>query len=230
MHRDFVDGIFSSVSKRYDLTNDLMSAGIHRRWKRNFVKSIGLIPNQLVLDMAAGTGDITLRLLETDKSPDVIMCDRNPEMLQIAKDRLLDNGYLSVKIVRAEAAELPFEDNTFDHYVVAFGVRNFSDIQKSISEAHRVLRTGGKFSCLEFSNVDNSYINMIYGYYSRNFIPWIGEKVTQNRDAYVYLVESIKNFPDAESFKQILSDTGFTRVKYEKATFGVVAIHTALKV
>lgn len=229
MERDFVNEIFSSVSQKYDLMNDLMSVGVHRLWKRNFIKSVGLLPGQEILDMAAGTGDIALRLLEMRMASKVTLCDKNQEMLEVAKARLLDKGHLEPKIVSSDAAELPFEDSTFDHYVVAFGIRNFSDIKKSLSEAYRVLKVGGKFSCLEFSNVNNRFANSLYSLYSRTFIPWIGEKITKNREAYVYLIESIQNFPDAETFKEIICDTGFGRVKYEKETLGIVAIHTAIK-
>ncbi|ACT69872.1 bifunctional demethylmenaquinone methyltransferase/2-methoxy-6-polyprenyl-1,4-benzoquinol methylase UbiE [Neorickettsia risticii] len=229
MEKDFVNEIFSSVSQKYDLMNDIMSVGIHRLWKRNFVKSIGLLPNQRVLDMAAGTGDITLRLLKTHISVEIVLCDKNHEMLEIAKDRLLDEGYVNLEVVSADAAQLPFEDCSFDHYVVAFGVRNFSNIEKSLTEAYRVLKPGGKFSCLEFSKVENKCMNSLYSLYSRAFIPWIGEKVTKNKEAYTYLIESIKDFPDAETFREIIRGAGFGRIKYKKETFGVVAIHTATK-
>ncbi|ABD46145.1 bifunctional demethylmenaquinone methyltransferase/2-methoxy-6-polyprenyl-1,4-benzoquinol methylase UbiE [Neorickettsia sennetsu] len=229
MEKDFVNEIFSSVSQKYDLMNDIMSGGIHRLWKRNLVKSIGLLPNQRVLDMAAGTGDITLRLLKTHIPVEIILCDKNHEMLEIAKDRLLDEGYVNLKVVSADAAQLPFEDCSFDHYVVAFGVRNFSNIERSLTEAYRVLKPGGRFSCLEFSKVKNKCMNSLYNLYSHTFIPWVGEKITKNRQAYTYLIESIQDFPDAETFCEIIRSAGFGRTKYRRETFGVAAIHTATK-
>jgi ubiquinone/menaquinone biosynthesis methyltransferase len=229
MSRNFVDEIFSSVSTRYDKMNDIMSGGLHRLWKRCFIKSIGIIPESTLIDVASGTGDIAIKILKKYETTKVFLCDCNFEMLQIAKERLINNNFLDTNIVCAEAENLPFDDNSFDYYTISFGIRNVSDIKKALQEVYRVLKPGGKFSCLEFSNVENKYISRLYDIYSYNFIPFVGEKVTGNRSAYEYLVESIRQFPHADEFSEMITSSGFVQVQYEKLTFGVVAIHSGVK-
>lgn len=229
MSKTFVDEIFSSVSSKYDRMNDIMSVGLHRLWKRCFVNSLDIIPESNLIDVASGTGDIALKILKKYRSTDVVLCDCNPDMLKIAKERLINKNFLDAKIVCADAEYLPFDNNSFDHYTISFGIRNVQDIEKVLHEAYRILKPGGKFSCLEFSNVDNKCISRVYDIYSYNFIPFVGERVTGNRSAYEYLVESIRQFPHAEDFSGMIRSAGFANVQYRKLTFGVVAIHSGVK-
>ena len=228
--KSFVDDIFSSVSNKYDIMNDLMSVGIHRIWKRQFIKCIDILPNSKLLDVASGTGDIAISVLKKYKSTKVTVCDKNESMLEIAKNKLIDKNLLNTDVICADAQSLPFQDNFFDYYTVAFGMRNFSDANAALKEALRVLKPGGKFCCLEFSNVENKCIARLYEIYSYNLIPFIGSKVTGNRSAYEYLVESIRQFPEAEEFSCMIEQTGFTAVKYKKMSFGVVAMHFGMKI
>ena len=182
------------------------------------------------LSLASGTGDIAISVLKKYKSIKVTVCDKNELMLGIAKDKLIDKNFLNTDVICADAQSLPFQDNFFDYYTVAFGMRNFSDIKAALKEALRVLKPGGKFCCLEFSNVENKCIARLYDIYSYNLIPFIGSKVTGNRSAYEYLVESIRQFPEAEEFSCMIEQTGFTAVKYKKMSFGVVAMHFGMKI
>ena len=227
--RKFVDDIFSSVANKYDLMNDLMSAGLHRLWKRQFIKQIKILPESKIIDMASGTGDIAIKILQKYSDVDIVLCDRNLEMLEIAQSRLINKNLISAKIVCADAEKLPFPDNYFDYYTIAFGIRNVMNIPAVLQESYRILKPGGKFICLEFSHMKNQCLNKIYEMYSNKVIPFIGEKVTKNRAAYEYLVESIKNFPNAEIFKEMISEAQFDNVSYKSLSAGIAAIHQGFK-
>ena len=231
--RTLVDSVFSDVADKYDLMNDFMSFGIHRLWKDEFCN---MIPNMdsRILDVAGGTGDISFRLKEKGKAQNkdthIVVSDINKEMLQICKSRAIDRNILNnFDIVVADAEKLPFPDNSFDYYTIAFGIRNMVSIENTLSEALRVLKPTGKFLCLEFSKVKNDFVKPLYDFYSFNVIPKIGNCVAGNQDAYRYLAESISLFPDQEDFKTMIQKTGFTNVAYKNLTFGVAAIHYGFK-
>ncbi len=227
-----VKGVFSSVASKYDIMNDLMSGGMHRLWKEQFIKHIPDFSGRL-LDMASGTGDIAIKFYKNAKKeeikPRITACDASKEMLAQGRDKALDKGIADIEYVTSLAEKLPFEDSSFDYYTVAFGIRNFTDIKAALKEAFRVLKPGGKFLCLEFSKVESKVLEPIYDFYSMNIIPFIGKIVTKDEDSYKYLVESIRKFPDQEAFKALIEEAGFSGVKYSNLTFGTVAIHTGYK-
>lgn len=229
---NLVRNVFASVASKYDIMNDAMSGGVHRLWKREFLSQIPDFSGKL-LDMASGTGDIALRYYQKAKDlgikADITACDASPEMLAEGKKKAIDSGILGIKYQVTEAEKLPFKDNEFDYYTVAFGVRNFTDIPKALKEAHRVLKPGGKFLCLEFSQVQNPLLNTIYDFYSMNLIPIMGKLIAGDEGSYKYLVESIRKFPDQESFKKMIEEAGFVAVNYTNLTFGTVAIHGGYK-
>lgn len=229
-----VDEVFSSVANRYDLMNDLMSGGLHRLWKDKFVGGITLKKGTNILDMAGGTGDIAFRILEKAKkqraSINITISDINEEMLGQGRVRAIDRGIVEgVEWQQADAEKLPFKKDSFDCYTIAFGIRNVTHIDKALKEAFRVLKPGGHFYCLEFSNVNNPLLKKIYDVYSFEMIPRIGRAVTGNKDAYQYLVESIRKFPDRDRFTQMIEKAGFAKVHSKSLTKGVVAIHTGVK-
>lgn len=230
--QSLVNEIFDSVSSKYDIMNDVMSFGMHRLWKDEFCKKIPNL-NSKIIDVASGTGDIAFKLIKRAKihnqSLDIILCDINQNMLDIAKDKAIDNNILNLKYVCADAQNLPFEDNSFDYYTIAFGIRNTKSIEKVLLEAHRVLKPSGKFLCLEFSKVNCQMLEKFYKFYSFNIIPKIGKQITGNYDAYKYLIESIELFPESYDFATMISEAGFNNVNYNTLTFGVVAIHSGYK-
>jgi demethylmenaquinone methyltransferase/2-methoxy-6-polyprenyl-1,4-benzoquinol methylase len=232
--RTRVDGVFSDVASKYDLMNDLMSAGVHRLWKNTFCQMVPNLDGK-ILDVAGGTGDIAFRLKEKakkqNKDPHITICDINKDMLEVCKNRAIDRNILkNLDFVVGDAEKLPFPDNSFDYYTIAFGIRNMLSVEKALAEAYRVLKPTGKFLCLEFSKVENEFLRPLYDFYSFNIIPSIGERVTKNRDAYKYLVESISLFPNQEDFKTMIEEAGFSDVTYKNLTFGVAAIHCGFKV
>lgn len=225
--------VFSSVANKYDVMNNLMSGGFHHLWKDEFCRNIADFHGK-ILDMACGTGDIGLRCYKLAKAskqlPQLTLCDPNMEMLQQARNKFINKGWVKgVEYVTACAEELPFPDEYFDYYLISFGIRNTTDLVKSLKEARRVLKVGGKFLCLEFSQLQNPMLAPFYDFYSYNIIPQVGGVVTGNKEAYQYLVESIRKFPDQEAFKQLLLEVGFKDVRYHNLNFGVVAIHSGYK-
>lgn len=230
---NLVRNVFASVASKYDIMNDLMSGGVHRLWKKEFIGHIPDFSGKL-LDMASGTGDIARKYYKRAKSdginPDITACDASAEMLGEGKIKALDSGMPSIKYHVTEAEKLQFEDESFDYYTVAFGVRNFTDIPAALKEAYRVLRRGGKFLCLEFSHIEKPILEPLYDFYSMNVIPFLGKIIANDEESYRYLIESIRKFPDQESFKQMIIDAGFSKVEYTNLTFGTVAIHTAYKI
>ena len=230
---NLVRDVFASVASKYDIMNDLMSGGMHRLWKKEFISQIPDFHGKL-LDMASGTGDIARKYYAKAKeegiNPNIIACDASAEMLQEGRNKAVDAGILDIKYHVTEAEKLPFEDAHFDYYTVAFGVRNFTDIPAALKEAHRVLKPGGKFLCLEFSHIQKPILEPLYDFYSMNIIPFIGKIVAQDEGSYRYLVESIRKFPTQETFKKMIENAGFNKVAYQNLTFGTVAIHTGYKI
>jgi len=225
-----VKGVFDSVAYRYDIMNDLMSAGLHRLWKREMVSALHLKDGMKILDVAGGTGDIAFRMRK-QANVDVTVCDINQAMLNEGVNRAIDaNKREGLEWVCGNAESLPFPDARFDAYTIAFGIRNVTHIEKALSEAYRVLKIGGRFLCLEFSHIPNELLAKAYDAYSFNVIPFIGEKVTHDRDAYQYLVESIRKFPKQEKFVSLIQKAGFENVTYRNMTHGVVALHSGRKI
>jgi len=232
---DLVKNIFSRVAKKYDLMNDLMSCGSHRLWKNFMIKQIDFINNMQIIDVAGGTGDIAIRMAKIAESKgvkyNIEIVDVNPQMLEAGKMRAVDeNLFKTLNFNEADGEELPYPDETFDLFTIAFGIRNFTNIEKGLKEANRVLKKGGKFLCLEFSKVDDIFLQKIYDVYSFAIIPKIGEYVIQDKDSYQYLVESIRKFPDQKTFKKMIESAGFEGVSFKNLTFGVCAIHSAIKI
>lgn len=250
-----VGEVFHRVAHKYDLMNDLMSGGIHRIWKDSFVRMLSPWPRMKHLDVAGGTGDIAFRCLDAiaAQSPvpalsspteapasAVTVCDINQSMLDVGKDRARERGYLrpdgtapagapALDFVLGDAQKLPFEDNTFDSYTIAFGLRNVTDVDLALREALRVLKPGGRYLCLEFSKVDTPLLREAYDLYSFNVIPLIGQFVVQDRSSYQYLVESIRKFPDQPTLAQKMRDAGFTQVSFNNMLYGVTAVHSGFK-
>ena len=226
-----VDDVFHSVARRYDLMNDLMSAGLHRAWKDALVNAINPPKNDRgfrLLDVAGGTGDIAFRVIEAaGAGTHATILDINGGMLEVGRERAEKRGLgYAVTFVEANAEKLPLPDRTFDAYSIAFGIRNVPRIDAALREAYRVLRPGGHFLCLEFSSVDLPGLDKIYDLYSFNAIPAIGRVVTGDAESYRYLVESIRKFPKPEVFASMMRDAGFARVSYTKMTGGIVALHS----
>jgi demethylmenaquinone methyltransferase/2-methoxy-6-polyprenyl-1,4-benzoquinol methylase len=231
-----VKEVFSSVASKYDIMNDFMSAGMHRLWKDKMVREIKFLPNQnyKTIDVAGGTGDIAFRIFkksrENNADVKIEVADINAEMLNVGKDRAVDkNLFSSLNFNCCDGEKLPYADEQFDYYTIAFGIRNFTNVQNGLNEAFRVLKPGGKFICLEFSQVNNLSLAKLYDLYSFNLIPKIGKLVANDEDSYQYLVESIRKFPNQENFKKMIEKAGFKNVSYTSLNFGVVAIHIGWK-
>jgi demethylmenaquinone methyltransferase/2-methoxy-6-polyprenyl-1,4-benzoquinol methylase len=223
-----VGEVFSSVARRYDLMNDLMSGGMHRLWKDRFVARVKPRVGETILDMAGGTGDVAFRMARRGSL--VTVADINADMLQVGKQRAVRGGLggLSWKVENAE--KLSFADASFDAYTIVFGIRNVSDIPAALREAHRVLKRGGRFSCLEFSSSDWPGFANLYDAYASRFIPKIGKLVTDDEDSYRYLVESIRRFPKPGTFKVMVAEAGFVRAAAEPMLGGLVTIHSGWKI
>ena len=232
--RSLVDEVFSGIAGRYDLMNDIMSLGVHRLWKDKFCKMIPNLDGRII-DVAGGTGDIAFRIKDRakkqGKDPYIVVCDINQDMLKVCQEKAIDQNILNnIDFVAADAEKLPFEDNSFDYYTIAFGLRNMLSIERTLKEAYRVLKPTGKFLCLEFSQVQNELIKPLYDFYSFNMIPAIGKYIANNEPAYRYLTESISIFPDQESLKKKIYDAGFIDVNYQNLTCGIAAIHYGYKI
>lgn len=231
-----VIGVFDSVADQYDLMNDFMSLGIHRLWKDQLIRmirpraTIGGRPAQY-LDVAGGTGDIAFRIRQkTGPKAEITLCDLNENMLSVGRDRAIDKGWIdNFSWITGNAESLPVEDNSVDVYTIAFGLRNVTHIDTALSEAHRVLRPGGRFFCLEFSHVSPKPLAKMYDLYSYNIIPKLGERVANDRDSYQYLVESIRKFPTQRKLKKRMETAGFQRVTYNNMSLGIVAVHQGIK-
>ena len=225
-----VKDVFSSVASNYDIMNDLMSAGMHRLWKDRFVAKVNVNADAMLLDVAGGTGDIALRLHKKTGAM-VNVCDINEQMLRAGQDRQFDKGETQgLRWLCGNAETLPLPDNSVDAYTIAFGLRNVTDIPKALKEAHRILKPGGQFLCLEFSKVSEPFLAKIYDKYSFKIIPKIGEWVAKDRASYQYLVESIRMFPKQRELVKMMETAGFARATYENLSLGIVAIHQGWKI
>jgi demethylmenaquinone methyltransferase/2-methoxy-6-polyprenyl-1,4-benzoquinol methylase len=225
-----VRDVFSRVAAKYDVMNDFMSAGVHRLWKRTFVRRIRPRKDNVILDVAGGTGDISFLMYEASNA-DITVSDINNEMLKVGQARAADRGLIGkLNWIQANAEELPFADNSFDIYTIAFGLRNVTHIDKALAEAFRVLRPGGRFFCLEFSKPAYEPLRKAYDAFSFKIIPKIGKMVANDSDSYQYLVESIRQFPHQQGLKIRLEDAGFKHVNFENLSGGIAAIHSGVKI
>lgn len=223
-----VGEVFSKVAAKYDLMNDVMSGGMHRPWKDRFVRRVKPQHGEAILDMAGGTGDIAFRMAEY--GADVTVSDINQEMLDVGIERAMDRGIDGLVWSRQNAEELTFSSRTFDAYTIAFGIRNVTYIDKALKEAHRVLKYGGRFYCLEFSTTQWPGFKEIYDAYSHGLMPKLGGLIAQDEESYRYLAESIRRFPPMPKFEQMIRDAGFARTRVEAIFGGAVAIHSGWKV
>ena len=222
-----VHDVFASVARRYDIMNDLMSAGMHRVWKDDFVRALRPRVGERILDMAGGTGDIAFRIERS--GAEVTVADINQAMLDVGIERVAARAVTSM-VWRCENAEsLTFPDRSFDAYTIAFGIRNVTDIPAALAEAHRVLAFGGRFFCLEFSTTEWPGFGEAYDLYSEKLVPRIGKAIAGDADSYRYLIESIRRFPKIPEFAAMVEAAGFSRVKYRPILGGAVAIHSGWK-
>lgn len=225
-----VHGVFSRVASRYDVMNDLMSVGIHRLWKDAMMDWLAPRPGQRLLDVAGGTGDISFRFLRRAPGATATVCDMTHPMLvegrkRAEADRMADR----LQWVTGDAMALPFPDNSFDVYTISFGIRNVTRVPDALSEAYRVLRPGGRLMVLEFSQIPVPALQWAYDRYSYNVIPMMGEIVAKDRDSYQYLVESIRKFPDQDTFLAMIRDAGFGNASYRNLSMGIAALHSGWK-
>ncbi|REF71832.1 MULTISPECIES: bifunctional demethylmenaquinone methyltransferase/2-methoxy-6-polyprenyl-1,4-benzoquinol methylase UbiE [Paracoccus] len=225
-----VHGVFSRVASRYDVMNDLMSGGIHRIWKTAMMDWLAPRDGQHLLDVAGGTGDIAFRFLERAPGARVTVCDMTESMLVEGRKRA-EAGQLASRLawVTGDAMQLPFADDSFDRYTISFGIRNVTRIPDALAEARRVLRPGGRLMVLEFSQMPVPMLQWLYDRYSFNVIPVMGQIVANDRDSYQYLVESIRNFPDQETFAAMIREAGFGRVQWRNLSMGIAALHSGWK-
>jgi demethylmenaquinone methyltransferase/2-methoxy-6-polyprenyl-1,4-benzoquinol methylase len=223
-----VGAVFASVAQRYDIMNDLMSAGAHRLWKNDFVASVNPRPGEQILDMAGGTGDIAFRMAA--RGAEVTVADINPAMLDVGIARAAERGLTSLVWAEENAEALTLPDRSFDAYTIAFGIRNVTDIPAALREAHRVLRYGGRFFCLEFSTTTWPGFAELYDLYSEKLVPRIGQAVAGDGESYRYLIESIRRFPAMPEFAAMISAAGFARVRYRPILGGAVAVHSGWKI
>ena len=228
-----VDAVFHRVAGRYDLMNDLMSAGLHRAWKDRLVAAVNPPKRSAFrhLDVAGGTADVAFRILRAGcPYTAVTVLDINPDMLAVGRERAEARGLADrLRFVEANAEDMPFEGARFDAYTIAFGIRNVPRIAVALREAHRVLKRGGHFLCLEFSQVDLPLLRQLYDAYSFNVIPRLGKMVAGDADSYQYLVESIRRFPEPEDFAAMIGAAGFGRTSFTRLSGGIVAIHSGWK-
>lgn len=223
-----VGAVFSNVARKYDVMNDAMSGGMHRLWKDRFVRRVKPQPHEAILDMAGGTGDIAFRLAE--RGAEVTVADINQDMLDVGVERALERGIDGLVWSCQNAETLSYPANTFDAYTIAFGIRNVTDIPKALREAHRVLKPGGRFYCLEFSTTEWPGFKEAYDFYSHKLVPAIGKAIANDEDSYRYLIESIRRFPDMPAFERMIRDAGFMNTRVEPIMGGLVAIHSGWKI
>ena len=223
-----VEGVFNKVYDKYDLMNDFMSFGIHRLWKKNLMNWMSPAKDKMYLDVACGTGDLGKLFLDnTDKNGEITSSDSNEKMIEKGKNRL--SRYKNIKWVVAEAEKLPFENDTFDFYTISFGLRNTKNLNKSLSEAFRVLKPGGRYMCLEFSKIQNSNLDFLYKNYSK-LIPHIGKAVVGDKDPYEYLTKSIEEFVNQDELIELMKENNFKNCSYRNLSGGIVAIHSGWKI
>tara|TARA_B100001248_G_scaffold112329_1_gene83982 strand:+ start:6168 stop:6872 length:705 start_codon:yes stop_codon:yes gene_type:complete len=223
-----VNSVFSKVYNKYDLMNDVMSFGIHRIWKDKFIDWMNPSGNSSLIDVASGTGDIAKLFSLRNKNLSPITCvEPNEGMLKKGKDNL--TNFKNIKWLKSSAEFLPVEDNMYDFYSISYGIRNVSDINKTLNEAYRVLKPGGRFMCLEFSKIDNELLNFLYKNYSK-IIPALGKYIAGSSEPYKYLINSIEAFYNQEQLSQLISKNGFTNVEYRNLSNGISAIHSGWKI
>ena len=223
-----VNSVFSGVYKRYDLMNDIMSFGLHRVWKEKFIEWMNPQQNTKLLDVASGTGDIArLFAKKTKKNVEIICVEPNKKMLQQGKLKL--KNIENIHWLNANAEKLPIDDNTVDYYSISYGIRNVTDINKTLKEAFRVLKSGGRFMCLEFSKVNNEIIDLFYKKYSET-IPHIGKLIVGSSEPYKYLIKSIDTFINQEQLVKLMRKNGFSNIEYRNLTNGISAIHSGWKI
>ena len=226
-----VHGVFSRVASKYDIMNDVMSVGIHRLWKDAMMDWLAPRPGQRLLDVAGGTGDVAFRFLKRAPGASAVVCDLTEPMLIEGRKRAeAESLAASLDWVVGDAMALPFPDNSFDVYTISFGIRNVTHIDKALSEAYRVLKPGGRLMVLEFSQIPNDLLQKAYDLYSYNVIPVMGQIIAGDRPSYQYLVESIRKFPDQETFATMIRQAGFGQVKYRNLTMGIAALHSGWKI
>lgn len=227
-----VAGVFTSVANKYDVMNDLMSLGIHRIWKQLTMFLAGVRPGQKVLDLACGTGDLTLKLCGKVGGQGVVVAsDINYAMLEKGRARLMDKGIIgNVHYVQANAERLPFPDNYFDHITIGFGLRNVTHIDTALQAMERVLKPGGQVLILEFSQPNLARIRPLYDLYSFNVLPMLGKLIAGDAESYRYLAESIRMHPDQETLKNMMEQAGFAQVEFFNLSGGIVALHRGYKV
>jgi demethylmenaquinone methyltransferase/2-methoxy-6-polyprenyl-1,4-benzoquinol methylase len=226
-----VQGVFNSVASKYDVMNDVMSMGVHRIWKNAMMDWLAPRDGQKLLDVAGGTGDVSCKFLKRAGHGHATVLDiTEPMLIEGRKRAEAESMQDSLDWVVGDAMALPFEDNTFDVYTISFGIRNVTRPQEALNEAYRVLRPGGRLMVLEFSQLPNEAMQKAYDLYSFNVIPQMGKMIANDRDSYQYLVESIRNFPDQETFLGMLKIAGFENAKYRNMTMGVAALHSGWKI
>jgi demethylmenaquinone methyltransferase/2-methoxy-6-polyprenyl-1,4-benzoquinol methylase len=228
-HTRRVKGVFDSVASRYDLMNDLMSAGIHRLWKAEMIRMLRSRSVDTLVDVGGGTGDLAFKYLENGGRA-VTVIDINEQMIRVGRDRALDRGLLDPVWVTASAEDLPLPDNSVDGYVTAFCMRNVTRRDKALKEARRVLRPGGRYLCLEFSRVVFDPLRPFYDVYSFTVLPRLGQMVAGDADSYRYLAESIRRFPPQEDFAHEIEEAGLAQVRWRNLTGGIAAIHSARRI
>jgi demethylmenaquinone methyltransferase/2-methoxy-6-polyprenyl-1,4-benzoquinol methylase len=223
-----VGEVFTSVARNYDRMNDAMSGGMHRLWKDRFVRRVKPRAGEFILDMAGGTGDIAFRM--EPSGAHITVADINADMLEVGIARAAQRGIDGLVWTQANAESLTFPDRSFDAYTIAFGIRNVTDIPAALSEAHRVLKRGGRFFCLEFSTTVWPGFGDLYDAYSHKLVPRIGKLIAGDEDSYRYLIESIRRFPDMPTFESMIARAGFVQTKVEPMLGGLVAIHSGWKI
>ncbi len=239
-----VGGVFASVARNYDLMNDLMSGGVHRLWKADMIAALRPRPGIRLLDLAGGTGDIARRVMARIATVQsgaattggrIVVCDASEAMLGVGRDRALDDGIVAgiatgIDWLCGDAEDLPLADASMDACTIAFGIRNVTRVERALAEVRRVLKPGGRFLCLEFSHVRAPALAALYDAYSFRVLPTLGAVVAGDRDSYRYLVESIRRFPDQESFAAMIADAGLGQVSYRNLTGGIAALHSAWRI
>jgi demethylmenaquinone methyltransferase/2-methoxy-6-polyprenyl-1,4-benzoquinol methylase len=223
-----VGSVFSGVARKYDIMNDAMSAGLHRLWKDRFVRLLKPRPGERILDMAGGTGDIAFRIAA--RGAQVTVADINPDMLGVGMERAEKRGIAGLIWSEQNAETLSFDDAAFDGYTIAFGIRNVTRIDAALAEAHRVLKPGGRFFCLEFSTTEWPGFKDVYDAYSHRLVPRIGQLIAGDADSYRYLIESIRKFPPMPEFRRMIEAAGFRHTRVEPIMGGLVAIHSGWKI
>ena len=226
--KGLVQNVFDQVYDRYDIMNDIMSLGVHRLWKKNLINMMNASSQQNLIDVACGTGDIAKLFLNmVNKNAKIACVDPNKGMIEKGREKLKD--FNNLKWVVSSAEKLPIEDNKFDFYSISFGLRNTKDLSKTLNEAYRVLKPGGRFLCLEFSKIQNSNLEFIYKNYSK-FIPMIGKFIVGEKEPYEYLIKSIENFINQDELVDLMKESGFIKCDYQNLSGGIVSIHSGWKI